>query len=105
MRRGGPTAAGSGDGGRDAASVPRAGREAGGTTWQPAPARCGALPSPREASAAAGAGGGSRRWGLNGDVAGGAGGLGLYGAGGCTKEGRGPGAARQILSPQLGGDL
>lgn len=85
MRRGGPTAAGSGDGGRDAASVPRAGREAGGTTWQPAPARCGALPSPREASAAAGAGGGSRRWGLNGDVAGGAGGARLVWGGGMHK--------------------
>lgn len=43
--------------------------------------------------------------GLHGDVAAGPGGHGLHGAGGCTKEGRGPGAARQILSPQLGGDL
>lgn len=49
--------------------------------------------------------GGLRRGGCSGDVAAGAGGHGLHRAGGCTKEGRGPGAARQILAPQLGGDL
>lgn len=92
------------DGGKDAASVPGPGK--GGTTWQQAPGRCplsacpgGRLPPASEA------GGGSGRGGLDGDVAAGPGGEGLHGAGGCTKEGRGPGAARQILSPQLGGDL